>query len=283
MMVAALLAASLAFGPEDAAFAEKATREFVETCTPRDAGTIRGGIAANWILDRASMTGADVRRDVFQAMTPKGMRRFVNLYAEFPTNPTSRWVVLVSHYDTKPDTGCPGANDGGSTTGLLISLANVISEWREQHGNVMLVWTDGEECMGERYSPDDGFQGSQRAVRYLQEKKRQVQAVLCLDMLGDADLSISVPANGDATLAKIAQHAARRIGEKGLVKPMKDAVKDDHVAFMDAGYRAIALIDFDYGPGNAWWHTPEDTCEKLSRDSYLKAGRLVCEMLGILL
>ena len=282
-MFSLLIAASLVFGPEDAEFAERTTREFIEECTPRDAGTIRGGIAANWILDRASMTGADVRRDVFRASTPNGMRRFVNLYGEFESNPSSRWVVIVSHYDTKPGTNCPGANDGGSTTGLLISLANVISEWREQHGNVMLVWTDGEECMGERYSPGDGFQGAERAVQYLKEKDRKVQAVVCLDMLGDADPAISVPANGDPTLAKIAQHAARRIGEPNLVTPMADSVKDDHVAFSEAGHRAIVLIDFSYGPGNAWWHTAEDTCDKLSKESFLKSGRLVCEMLRILM
>lgn len=282
-MISVLLAAALAFTSRDAQFALETAQAFTEECTPRDAGTIRGKIAANWLLDRASATGADVRRDAFIADTPAGKRRMTNLYAEFKADDTSRWVVLVSHYDTKPNTKCPGANDGASTSALLISIADVLADWRTPRGNVMLVWTDGEECQGERYSEGDGFQGSKRAVEYLKEKNREVQAVICLDMLGDKDLKISVPANGTPALAKIACHAARKIGERELVSLSEDRVKDDHVAFLAAGYPAIDLIDFEYGPDNSWWHTSEDTVDKLSAESLRKSGALVCKMLEILL
>ena len=281
-MLSLLISAALAFTPNDAALAHRSAIEFVAKCTPRDAGTVPGKIAANWILDHASMTGADVKRDAFMANTPKGMRPFVNLYSEFSTDPTENWVVIVSHYDTKPGTECPGANDGASTTGLLIALANALCGWTTPRGNVMLAWTDGEECM-DYYSPNDGLQGSKRVVEYLMQKGRTVQAVLCLDMIGDRDLAISVPANGSPALSKIALYAARRIGEPDLVRQVGDIVKDDHVPFLDAGMKAIDLIDFSYGPGNAWWHTPEDTCDKVSRQSLLKSGRLVCEMLNVLL
>lgn len=282
-MVTLLLAAALAFSPEDAAFARQTAEAFVSECTPRDAGTIRGGVAANWILDHTSMLGANIRRDVFYTKTPAGERRFVNLYAEYESNPTSRWMVVVSHYDTKPGVKCPGANDGASTTALLIALARRLTEWSTPKGNVMLIWTDAEECQGWHYTSGDGLQGAERAVQYIKEKNRPIQAVICVDMLGDRDLHISVPANGDQALMRIARHAARRIGEGGLVSLSEDRVKDDHVPFLAAGYRAIDLIDFDYGPDNSWWHTPEDTCDKLSETSLLKSGRLVVEMLNLLL
>ena len=281
-MTALLLAAALAFTQKDADFAHRMACEFVASCTPRDAGTARGGIAANWILDHASMTGADVRRDIFNAPAPGGERRFVNLYSEFRSNYTSKWVVVVSHFDTKPGVNCPGANDGASTTGLLIALAGALCEWNTPRGNVMLVWTDGEEC-NNYYADNDGFQGAKRAVEYIRRKNREIQAVICLDMLGDRDLAISVPANGSPALSKIAVLASRLIGEEGLVSPVGDIVKDDHVPFMEAGMKAIDLIDFSYGPGNSWWHTPEDTCDRISADSLLKSGKLVCEMLNILL
>jgi hypothetical protein len=281
-MTALLLAAALAFTQKDADFAYRMACDFVASCTPRDAGTARGGIAANWILDHASMTGADVRRDMFTAPTPNGERRFVNLYSEFRSNYTSKWVVVVSHFDTKPGIACPGANDGASTTGLLIALANALCEWRTPRSNVMLVWTDGEECR-EHYSDCDGLQGAKRAVEYIRKKNLEIQAVICLDMLGDRDLAISVPANGSPALSKIAVLAARMIGEEGLVTPVGDIVKDDHVPFMEAGMKAVDLIDFSYGPGNSWWHTPADTCDRISADSLFKSGKLVCEMLNILL
>ena len=137
--------------------------------------------------------------------------------------------------------------------------------------------------MGDHYVPGDGFQGSQRAAEYLKSKNRKVQAVICLDMLGDRDLSVSIPANGSKSLARIAYHAARRIGEDRLVTLSDILVKDDHLAFLEAGYPAIDLIDFEYGPDNSWWHTSADTIDKIAEDSILKVGRLVAEMLEILI
>lgn len=278
-------AAAIAFSRADAEFAHSFASNMVEQCTPRDAGTVRGKIAANWILDRVSAQGADIRRDCFTARTPKGMRDFTNLYCMFKAPTNTGWTVLVSHFDTKPGTNCPGANDGASTSGLLAAFAASLSRQAHLKGNLMLIWTDGEECMVS-YGQDDGFWGSRRAAAQMAARGMDVRAVICLDMLGDRDLKITIPANGDRTLAKIALHTARRAGLEGLVELSADTVKDDHVPFLDAGWRAIDLIDFDYGgkPGlNDWWHTPHDTIDKTSVDSLEKSGRLVAELLNLLL
>ena len=282
-MLALILAAALEFAPQDAELAFNRAQELVENCSPRDAGTIRGRIASFRILDAASAAGADVRRDVFRAMTPAGEREFANLYAEFKDgNPSSRWVVVVSHYDTKPGVACPGANDGASTSGLLIGLANAVSNWKTPKGNLMLIWTDGEECMS-TYGPGDGLWGSKRAADYLVEKGRPVQAVICVDMLGDRDLSISVPSNGSLALSKLAIIAAKRAGYPDLVQTIPEQVKDDHAPFLEKGFKAIDLIDFNYGPGNSYWHTPQDTMDKISKESLLTSGRILAELLNILL
>ncbi|MBO7684223.1 MAG: Zn-dependent exopeptidase M28 [Kiritimatiellae bacterium] len=283
MVLAFLLSAGLAFTQADARMSYATARRLVEKCTPRDAGTIRGRIAANNILDAASAAGANVRRDAFTAKTPSGDKEFTNLYAEFRAGgDDAKWVVLVSHYDTKPGVNCPGANDGASTSGLLVGIANAVLNWKERRGNLLLVWTDGEEC-AVSYGPDDGLWGSRRAAEYLSERNRKVQAVVCLDMLGDRDLSISIPSNGSPALTKIAVHAARQAGLPDLVRPIPDVVKDDHVPFMEKGYPAIDLIDFSYGPDNSFWHTENDTVENISEESLLKSGRVVAEMLNILL
>ena len=282
-MISLLLAAALEFTPQDAHLAFSTARELVEECTPRDAGTIRGRIAANHILDAASAAGADVRRESFKAMTPNGEKDFTNLYAEFRAGDAdAKWVVLVSHYDTKTGVACPGANDGASTSGLLVGIANAFMNWSEPKGNLMLIWTDGEECMNS-YGGSDGFWGSKRAAEYLKSKERPIQAVICLDMLGDKDLDISIPANGSPTLGKIAVHAAKRAGYPDLVKQISELVKDDHVAFLDRGFKVIDLIDFHYGPDNSYWHTPQDTMDKISEESLLKSGKIVVELLNILL
>lgn len=285
MLSAAILAAALAFEPADARFAYDTAKDFVAKCTPRDAGTVRGRIAANYLLDAASRTGADVALDRFVAETPKGKRNFTNLTAEFKNDPDGEWTVLVSHYDTKSGVRCPGANDGASTSALLVALARRLCEWRTPRGNVMLVWTDGEECM-QSYSENDGLWGSKRAAKQLKESGRKVKAVVCLDMLGDADLNISIPGNTSPALRKIALYAAKKARLAGRVAEIPELVLDDHVPFLKAGFKSVDLIDFAYGsaPGaNDYWHTENDTVEHISEKSLLESGKLTAEILNVLL
>lgn len=277
-MTSLIVAAALAFTPADAALAYTNAVEIVRDCTPRDPGTVRGGIAAYRILDLASAAGANARLDRFTASTPHGNRRFVNVVAEFVANPTCDWAVVVSHYDTKTGVDCPGANDGASTSGLLTGLANALSDRPFRRGNVMLVWTDGEECF-ESYSANDGLHGSRHAAARLRESGRKFLAVVCVDMLGDRDLHVSVPANGTASLAEAALRAAAKAGLGRLVSRSDMIVKDDHQPFLDLGFPAIDLIDFSYGPGNSWWHTKEDTPDKISAESLQQAGSLVLAIL----
>jgi len=281
-MLSLVLAAAIAFTSQDADFAYSTAESFVRSCTPRDAGTIRGKIAANFILDETSKTGSDVRMDVFEADTPIGFRTFTNLSCEFRSGSSSNWVVLVSHFDTKPGVNCPGANDGASSTALLMAFANALASSPRPVGNVMLLWTDGEESM-RHYGLNDGLWGSRRVAARLKASGRDVRAVICLDMIGDADLHLSIPANGTENLARIVLHAARRAGLADVVSRSTEHVTDDHVPFLDNGFNAVDLIDFEYGSGNAYWHTPADSMEHVSKESLLKTGRLVAELLNILL
>ena len=284
-MFSALLAALLVFSQADANLAFKTATGLVENHTPRDSGTTRSMLAANYLLDAASAAGADVRRDMFVAKTPKGERRFTNLVASFKRNPDAPWVVLVSHYDTKTGVDCPGANDGASTSGLLVALAGVLYNHRTQNDNVMLIWTDGEECMN-AYVEDDGLWGSRHAAKSLKESGVKVKAVICLDMLGDKDLHVSIPKNSSPALSKIALAAAKKAGVADKVSRVDLLVKDDHVPFLEAGFKSIDLIDFEYGsaPGlNDYWHTAKDTVDKISEESLFTAGKLVVGMLDILL
>lgn len=284
MISACLLAAALVFSQEDAKAAFDLTGEFVKANPVRDAGTFGGRTAARWLLGKASVVGGNVYQDNFKTKTPDGVRTFTNLYCPFERDGNASWTVFVSHFDTKPGTGCPGANDGGSTSCLLVQLAKVLFDCRDFRHNVMLIWTDGEECKGDRYTEDDGFQGSKRAAEMLKQKKISVDGVYVLDMLGDKDLKISIPPNVSMDLAKKTVAAAKRLGLKRKQFARFDSVVlDDHVAFKDAGFKAIDLIDFEYGskPGlNDYWHTSRDTQDKLSADSFLTVGRLVCEILS---
>lgn len=274
-----VLAAALTFTPEDAQIAYESAKGLVEKHTPRDAGTLAACRAANYILDTASAYGADVRRDSFTVETAHGPKRMMNLECSFVADPKLPWLVFVSHYDTKPGINCPGANDGASTTGLLIALARAIFRNQPQKGNILLLWTDGEECI-QSYTENDGLWGARHAAAKYKNEGKDIRAVFCLDMLGDKDLQITVPANGTPKLRQIVERVGQKIGLKNVTLS-KDVVIDDHVPFLDAGFRAVDLIDFQYeGPEGTYWHTPQDTMEHVSTDSLLKAGQLVVALIN---
>ena len=285
---AALAAGPVEFTAADAQIAYAEAVGLVTNCTPRDAGTPGGRRAADWICAAARRAGANAHLDSFVALSRSSLVSFVNVIAEFPgAEPSAPWIVLISHFDTVPGigNGFQGANDGASTTGLLLAFARSLSRAGRLNHNVMLVWTDAEECRIS-YSRHDGFQGSRHVVEQFAVKRRAVKAAICLDMLGDRNLHITVPGNGTPALRAYAAKAAAKAGLPQMLS-LQDAmvVGDDHSPFLEAGCPAICLIDFDYGtmPGlNNYWHTPLDTIDKISADSLYAAGRITAELVNLL-
>ena len=258
-------------------FAGTLCREF----SPRDAGTDGALAAARWIAQTAVSLGLNVSCDYFHDKTPRGTKTFCNVWASFPdadeNNPS---VVLVSHFDTKSGIrGFQGANDGASTTGLLLAAAKCLrqSDVRKRL-NILFLFTDGEECMERRYSPSDGFHGARAAARKLAMSRANCIAVIGLDMLGGENLRIKIPFNGTERLKNIALAAARDVNDPGLLSLGDESfmVKDDFNIFLEAGFPAIDLIDFDY----PHWHTSADTIDKLSVRSLRRAGELLTAILN---
>ena len=283
-MISLVLAASLVFSDANARTSFQTASSLVTCYTPRDAGTPRGRMAADFLRVSAISSGANARISSFVAPTPVGMREFANVIAEWQVNPTGEWVVVVSHYDTKHFVKCPGANDGASTCGILVGLAQALNDTPCLPGNIMLMWLDGEECMFS-YGQMDGLWGSKNAAGDLKASGRRVKAVICIDMLGDADLKISIPRNTSSELRRLAIESATRTGHDGIVEEMRESVKDDHMPFGALGFKTIDLIDFEYGsaPGlNDYWHTYRDTMDKISISSLRTSGEILCEMINSL-
>ncbi len=272
------------FTTADARLAYDTAAGLVRACTPRVSGTPEAVRAAAWLRARV---GAGASVDLFRANIYDTTHDFANVLLEIPArDPAAPWVILLSHFDTAPNIKprFEGANDGASTSGLLVALAHLLRRAPEKpRFNLLLAWLDGEECRI-AYMPRDGFQGSKRLLEQTRRQKRAVKAVICLDMLGDRDLNIELPANSTPALRDATLRAAAAAGLSDRVT-RNDAilVKDDHSAFYDAGYPAIDLIDFDYGSArgkNDYWHTSADSLDKISAESLHAAGRLVVALLG---
>jgi len=279
----AFKAAPLTFTPAQATSALQRVAVFVENCTPRDAGTPEGAQAALWLQTQLTQMGVEARLDRFDDATPRGTQSFVNVIGTLRGN-SPQWIVLLSHFDTKSGIGpgFQGANDSGSSTGLLLELAEIIKRSGERRYNYLFGFMDGEECLL-AYSDRDGFHGSKHFARQLKQAGTAIRAVILTDMIGDRDFKITVPRNSSKELKLLALKAAAATGYRDKITLYNANILDDHQAFLDLGYPAVNLIDFEFGsrPGsNDYWHTLEDSMDKLSAESLLITGRIVTEMIN---
>jgi glutaminyl-peptide cyclotransferase len=282
--VARAMAPKLAFTPESGAQALSNVTDFVHACTPRDAMTPGAERAATWLKDRLVLNGLKKATiDTFSARTPHGDRTFHNVEAVIPGQ-TPRTILLLSHFDTKSGIGATfqGANDGGSSTGLLLELARVIAASGTPRHTVYIAFLDGEEC-AIRFDAHDGLHGSRHLAAKMKQEKRDLAGVILMDMIGDPDLHIQLPHNSTGALRALALRAADATGDRQHIALHDGVILDDHQPFLDHGFPAVDLIDFDYGNAqgsNNYWHTLDDTLDKLSAESLSVTGRIVLEMIN---
>ena len=251
---------------------------------PRDAGTPGAEKAATYLYSRLKVIGVEATVDVFMAKSPQDLTVFRNIIGRIPgTRPGV--IIVASHYDTKSGiNGYQGANDSGSSTGILLELARVLGRGPSLGPEIQFVFFDGEECM-QSYGPNDGLQGSRHYAKKLvaEGKSKDVLGVIVLDMVGDKDLTVTLPRNGSQQLMVAVLDAAHAENAREKFALNRFEVGDDHVAFLEAGMPAVDIIDFDYGsaPGlNDYWHTAKDTVDKLSEESLGTIGRVTIRVIN---
>jgi Zn-dependent M28 family amino/carboxypeptidase len=231
------------------------------------------------------LKGDVVEDDYFMANTPAGKLPVRNILAKFPGT-RDGVIVIAGHYDTNyplKDQGYVGANDGASSAGLLLELANQLRGKKRDGYSVCLFWTDGEEAVKE-WSGDDNTYGA----RHLAEKwekdgtLKQIKAFLLVDMIGDADLNVERDTYSTPWLEDYVYKAAQQTGYQSHFFARTTGVSDDHLPFVQRGVPSADLIDFEYGYNNVFWHTPQDTIDKLSPKSLEIVGDVVLETVRLL-
>jgi glutaminyl-peptide cyclotransferase len=261
-----------------ASFSGSSALEFTRKATafgPRPSGSDANHKLQSYILSQIKQDGCEVTEDLFTAATPAGEVAMKNIIAKF-AGKSGRAIVITGHYDTKlfPGRKFVGANDGGSSTGLLLELAHVLAH-APRIDDIYLVWFDGEEAIREEWAGDDNLYGSRHlAERWRKDKTlSRIKGLINVDMIGDKSLDIKQETNSNATLRRLVWNTAADLGYAAYFLDESMATDDDHMPFVKLGVPAIDLIDFDYPP----WHTDDDTIDKVGAQSLEIVGTVLLE------
>ena len=190
------------------------------------------------------------------------------------------WVIIASHYDSRSladndpnpqNRKLPvlGANDGASSVAVLMEIARVLPS--RLNKQIWLVFFDAEDN-----SNTLGTGGDLGSQYFVSELNGKPDSVVILDMIGDKYLNIYMERNSNPDLNTEIWGVASELGYSQFIPKYKYSLIDDHTPFIKAGIRAVDLIDFDY----PYWHTADDTLDKVSAESLKTVGDTVIKWLG---
>jgi hypothetical protein len=244
---------------------------------PNQAGHRQTG---DWLLAELRARADTVVVQEIRHVTHKGdTLRLRNFFARFRPQATER-VLFLAHWDTRPVADrsmnvaqqrqpVPGANDGASGVAVLLGVADALKAKPPANG-VDLLFVDGEDY-GDFADTNDVLIGSRWFAAHQPPGYQPLYAIL-FDMVGDKDLQIHQEGNSLAFAPEVVRSvwrvAAARGYERQFVPDVRHTLTDDHVALQKVGIHAIDVVDFDY----PYWHTTEDTIDKVSAESLQIVG-----------
>ena len=255
---------------------------------PRPSGSEEIETSRQFIEKRLKEAGWETTRQEFTADTiQRGTLKMANIRARFPVAGADTWsrpvaTLVCSHYDTKwfQSTRFVGANDGGSSTALLLEAARAAAPVPDFAARLELVFFDGEEAVTGFTEPrgfgDSRFDGLFGSRHYAKELRRLPAGQIpkhgiVFDMIGDQRLEVEFPANGSRRLSGLAQQAAAELGLQRHFRDTAEHIVDDHVPLSWVGMEVIDFIDFN--SYREFWHTSADTFDKINPASIEAAGR----------
>jgi glutaminyl-peptide cyclotransferase len=241
---------------------------------PRPSGSPANRELQAYIRAQLRMLKCEVTEDPFVAKTPKGDVPMTNIIAKFPGK-SGHAIVVTGHFDTKlfPGRKFVGANDGGSSTGLLLELARDLNG-TTRVDDVYVVFFDGEEAVNDWTEADSVYGSRHLAYKWKADGTlARIKALINVDMIGDKSLGVLIEENSTASLRKLVWTAAADLGYKAYFLETGEKVDDDHMPFLKLGVPSLDIIDFDYDP----WHKDSDTMDKLSARSLEIVGTVVLE------
>ncbi len=239
---------------------------------------------------RAHFKHDQLEEDVFTANTPIGPVPMRNFIVRFPGKKDGI-IVLATHYETNywlRSINYVGANDGGSTTGLLLAIADQLradtAHGKKLEGySVWLLFDDGEEAIQSWTDSDSTYGTKHLAAKWARDGTLpKIKAFILADMIGDKDLDIQHDTNSTDWLVALVRQAVKKFGYEKYFFKQDEPISDDHLPFVQRGVPSIDIIDLDYGPNNSYHHTAQDTMDKISAHSLTIDGDVIMETIRLI-
>ncbi|MDO5297250.1 MAG: DUF4910 domain-containing protein [bacterium] len=251
---------------------------------PRPAGSPASQKLADALTQRLKSYGYQTELQKFIPHTPDGPIEMRNVLASKAGQIPQRFII-GAHYDTKRFSDCRfvGANDGGSGVAVALEIAKILAKAPLRH-SVQFVFFDGEEAI-QHWGPKDSLYGSRFFVQHAlhNQTAASIKAVFILDMVGDKQLQLSEEYFSTPVLREQLRFAAQELNlQQYLPSQRQTAIEDDHLPFIEQSIPAIDVIGFytsAEGVYPEYWHTPEDTLDKVSPESLSAAGSIVLRTL----
>jgi glutaminyl-peptide cyclotransferase len=226
--------------------------------------------------------GARIEADDFTARTPRGPIAVHNIIGKFnvSTDPKQGILILAGHYDTLFQPGFIGANDGGSSTAILLAFADALAG-QKMGMQTWLVWTDLEEAINS-FTGDDGLYGSRHLAQKLAANgtSSRIRGFFLLDMIGDKQLGVARETESNRQLQEVIARAVGQLGYGQYFFQYDVGIIDDHVPFIQAGIPAVDVVDARYGrmgptfdSMGEFHHANTDTIDKVSQHSLEVVGK----------
>jgi glutaminyl-peptide cyclotransferase len=238
----------------------------------------------NLIHEVLQKDGAQIETDDFVAATPLGPIPVHNVIGRFnvDVDRKQRIFILAGHYDTLVKPGFIGANDGASSTAILLAFGDALVHQKPTM-QIWLVWTDLEEAV-HTFDDADGLYGSKHLAQKLAAsgETSRIRGLFLLDMIGYKDLNVARETGSSRRLQNDVAQAANRLGYGRYFFRYDANIIDDHESFIKVGIPAVDIVDSEYGRMGAGFdsmgefhHSNADTMDKVSQRSFEIVGRTI--------
>jgi len=241
---------------------------------PHPSGSPAIAKVQDYLLAELKGYGCAVETDSFGADTPVGRLSMKNILVKIPGEKPGV-ILLGTHYDTLLMDNFVGADDAGSSTAVMLELARLLCAQKEKYA-VWIAFFDGEEAM-KHWSDTDSRYGSRQMAARLSSSGdiKKIRAFLLADIVGGRKARFLRETSSTPALVDLVWNTAAKLGYSAILINESAGAQDDHDSFLKRGVPSVDVIgDFT---NNGYWHTPQDSLDKISAKTLAIVGHVFLE------